>query len=176
MSHTSRSWTVNNCIYLLFIVGLNLSRERDDDTLFVGDDPHFDYNTEDNSTEVQAEAEEAEELSPGLELSVSQLVTSPVTPPPSPAPETSPPSQPEVSDQLNSHLLSKSGSADSAVEATEELLEDLEAKVCSDDEKENVNVCVDEKNMISNCDMNGDAEKRASEECSDRRNLAEIKI
>ena len=91
-------------------------------------------------------------------------------------------SQSELASQLENHLLSKSESADSAVEATEDILEDLESKVCSDDEKENVNVCVEENNMITNCDINGDTEKKADnavykgEESSDRKNLAEIKI
>ena len=92
-------------------------------------------------------------------------------------------SQSELAEQLENHLLSKSESADSAVEATEDILEDLDSKVCSDDEKENVNVCVEENNMISNCDINnGDTEKKADnavykgEESSDRINLAEIKI
>ena len=82
--------------------------------------------------------------------------------------------------QAENHLLSKSESADSAVEATEEILEDLESKVCSDDEKENVNV--EENNIISNCDINGDSEKKTDnavykgEDSSDRINLAEIKI
>ena len=89
-------------------------------------------------------------------------------------------SQSEVSSQIENHLLSKSESADSAVEATEEILEDLESKVCSDDEKENVNV--EENNINSNCDINGDTEKKTDnavykgEDSSDRINLAEIKI
>ena len=133
--------------------------------LFAGDDPHFDYSEEIKSAvspEEPDQTDQTDQLPVGLEGAASEERSchSPLTA--SPQPPASP--------------LSKSGSADSAVEATEDLLEDLESKVCSDDEKENVNNCVDEKNMISNCDMNGDAEKRASEECSDRRNLAEIKI
>ena len=131
------------------------------------------------------EKEGGEELTAALASAVSGLVSTstsmqdPATPPPSPAVEQS---QPEFSSQLQNHFLSKSGSADSAVEATEELLEDLESKVCSDDEKENVNVCLEEKNNTSNCDISGDKEKKSEttvckgEDSSDRRNLAEIKI
>ena len=106
-------------------------------------------------------------------------MTTTVTPP-SIADHTLQQSQSEVSSQIENHLLSKSESADSAVEATEEILEDLESKVCSDDEKENVNV--EENNINSNCDINGDTEKKTDnavykgDDSSDRINLAEIKI
>lgn len=114
------------------------------------------------------------DLAEVLETGLSNLVTSTA--------ETVEKSQSELASQLENHLLSKSESADSAVEATEEILEDLESKVCSDDEKENVNVCVEENNIISNCDINGDTEKKTDnavykgEDSSDRINLAEIKI
>ena len=113
------------------------------------------------------------DLAEVLETGLSNLVTTTA--------ETLEQSQSELASQLENHLLSKSESADSAVEATEEILEDLESKVCSDDEKENVNVCVEE-NIISNCDINGDTEKKTDiavykgEDSSDRINLAEIKI
>ena len=75
------------------------------------------------------------------------------------------------------------GMSEEESETGSDILEDLDSKVCSDDEKENVNVCVEENNMISNCDINnGDTEKKADnavykgEESSDRINLAEIKI
>ena len=98
------------------------------------------------------------------------------------SPSSTAPDSLEQLEQSQPHLLSKSESADSAVEATEEILEDLESKVCSDDEKENVNVCVEENIIISNCDINGDTEKKTDiavykgEDSSDRINLAEIKI
>ena len=112
------------------------------------------------------------DLAEVLETGLSDLVTTTA--------ETREQSQSELASQLENHLLSKSESADSAVEATEEILEDLESKVCSDDEKENVNV--EENNIISNCDINGDSEKKTDnavykgEDSSDRINLAEIKI
>ena len=140
--------------------------------LFAGDDPHFDYSEEIKSAVSPEEpdqpdqtdqTDQTDQLAVGLEGAASEQRSchSPLT----------------ASPQSPASPLSKSGSADSAVEATEDLLEDLESKVCSDDEKENVNNCVDEKNMISHCDINGDTGKRAGEESSDRRNqLAEIKI
>merc|ERR1719219_1037584 len=120
-----------------------------------------------------------EDLCEALETAISSLVTTTVTRP-SIADHTLQQSQSEVSSQIENHLLSKSESADSAVEATEEILEDLESKVCSDDEKENVNV--EENNINSNCDINGDTEKKTDnavykgDDSSDRINLAEIKI
>ena len=86
--------------------------------------------------------------------------------------------------------LAKSGSTDSAVEATEEVLENLEEKSISnaDEEKENIpGNDVEEKScrhVEPNCDNPCDSEKRKSDLSSptpspctgDRRNLAEIKI
>lgn len=92
--------------------------------------------------------------------------------------------------------LAKSGSTDSAVEATEEVLEDLEDKCIlnAEEEKENIpgNDIQEEKSSKSvepNCDNPCDSEKRKSDlssptpspctkkdEVGDRRNLAEIKI
>ena len=114
------------------------------------------------------------DLAEVLETGLSTLVTTTA--------ETREQSQSELAEQLENHLLSKSESADSAMEATEDILEDLDSKVCSDDEKENVNVCAEENNIISNCDINGDTEKKTDnavykgEDSSDRINLAEIKI
>ena len=137
--------------------------------------------------------EESTLTSEMLENAVSSLVkttdtaTDPHTPPPSPtlAPERK---NPEPLDMFN--ILAKSGSTDSAVEATEEVLEDLEEKYISstEDEKENIDVartgagendpiC---KNIDPNCDIACESEKISDlakiEDGSDRRNLAEIKI
>ena len=141
-----------------------------------------DYTTEETATPIHhGETEHPEDLCEALETAVSSLVTTTTSTPPSTVADTLEQSQSELSaQQLENHLLSKSESADSAVEATEEILEDLESKVCSDDEKENVNV--EENNIISNCDINGDTEKKTDnavykgEDSSDRINLAEIKI
>ena len=177
----------------------------------IGDDPHHDYLKE--KTEIKEAATPPPSPSPdcdenkteenleestltnaaALENAVSSLVktsdtaTDPQTPPPSPtlAPERK---NPEPLDMFN--MLAKSGSTDSAVEATEEVLEDLEEKFISstEDEKENIDVartgagehdqtC---KNIDPNCDIACESEKISDlakiEEGSDRRNLAEIKI
>lgn len=173
-----------------------------------GDDPHHDYLKE--KTEIKEAATpppspdcdenrmeekttESVFSSAALENAVSSLVKmtdtaiDPHTPPPSPtlAPERR---NPKSLDMFN--MLAKSGSTDSAVEATEEVLEDLEGKYNSstEDEKENIDVakmgtCENDptcKNIEPNCDIVCESDKISDlakiEDGSDRRNLAEIKI
>jgi len=167
-----------------------------------GDDPHHDY-----AQEIKEAATATPPPSPGdsgltqteaglgsaLETAVNKLAVSrekvndPRTPPPSPS---------YRNRTEEAFDLAKSGSTDSAVEATEEVLEDLEDKCIlnAEEEKENIpgNDIQEEKSSKSvepNCDNPCDSEKRKSDlssptpspctkkdEVGDRRNLAEIKI
>lgn len=174
------------------------------ESLSSGDDPHHDY-----AQEIKEAATATPPPSPGdsgvtkmeaglgsaLETAVNELAVSrekvadPRTPPPSP-------SYRNRTEEAQAFDLTKSGSTDSAVEATEEILEDLEDKCISntEEEKENIpgNDIQEEKSSRSvepNCDNPCDSEIRKSDlssstpspctkkdEVGDRRNLAEIKI
>jgi len=164
-----------------------------------GDDPHHDYTVEVKKSETTVtpppspDCAENSSTSPSsrfdcaLAEAVSQLKVSeePSTPPPSPAilvPESSPLHLINPL-QISNYLLMKSESADSAVEATEELLEEIEENKTecvggnsnsnsvseNDEEKENLNVHVADdkhedgeveyKKINENCDRDCKSEK-----------------
>ena len=174
------------------------------ESLSSGDDPHHDY-----AQEIKEAATATPPPSPGdsgltqteaglgsaLETAVNKLavsrekMTEPRTPPSSP-------SYRNRAETVQAFDLAKSGSTDSAVEATEEVLEDLQEKCISSAEEEKENIpghdIQEEKSSKSvepNCDNPCDSEIRKSDlssstpssctkkdEAGDRRNLAEIKI
>ena len=172
---------------------------HDDNCYVVGDDPHFDYASVEIKETTQTpppSPKEDENVSKEnvpsesvLQAAVKNLVVTnisdPVTPPSSPSYL---PGREE--DSCPFYPLATCDSTDSAVEATEEVLENMEGKI-NEEEKENIEVTVsEEKNnveMESICDKVCESEKISDlatspalcpklDEVGDRRNLAEIKI